>query len=130
MIANISNVQRSWSALTGPILVISILVATIPALAQNSKSFRHDNFFQPGNLVVSRTVYDNLASNVTVGEPLPPNCVATSTMTASPPSFDWPQSIDPTVALYEPFFTIREAGFGEVLRGVSFPPGTELASAR
>jgi len=78
VIANISNLRRSWSALTRPILVISILIATIPALAQNSQSFGHDNFFQPGNLVVSRSVYDNLASNVTVGEPLPPNCVATS----------------------------------------------------
>jgi hypothetical protein len=78
VIANILNVQPSWSALTRPILAISILVATIPALAQDSKSFGHDNFVQPGNLVVSRSVYDNLASNVTVGEPLPPNCVATS----------------------------------------------------
>ena len=79
MIAHILNLPRSYSALTRPILlIISILVATIPALGQNSKSFGHDNFFQPGNLVVSRSVYDNLASNVTVGEPLPPNCVATS----------------------------------------------------
>ena len=31
--------------------------------------------FNPGNLVVSRTVYDNLPGNVTVGETLPPNCV-------------------------------------------------------
>ena len=30
----------------------------------------------PGNLVVSRSVYDNLAGNVTVGETLPPNCIA------------------------------------------------------
>jgi hypothetical protein len=29
----------------------------------------------PGNLVVSRSVYDNQAGNVTVGQPLPPNCV-------------------------------------------------------
>lgn len=29
----------------------------------------------PGNLLVSRSVYDNQASNVTVGEELPPNCV-------------------------------------------------------
>ncbi len=60
MIANISRVQRSWSGLTGPILVISILIATIPALAQNSKSFGHDNFFQPGNLLVSRTCMTTL----------------------------------------------------------------------
>jgi hypothetical protein len=33
--------------------------------------------FTPGNLVVSRSVYDNKASNVTVGEQLPPNCAST-----------------------------------------------------
>jgi hypothetical protein len=32
--------------------------------------------FLPGNLVVSRSVYDNLAGNVTVGETLPSNCLA------------------------------------------------------
>ena len=30
--------------------------------------------FNPGNLVVSRSVYDNLPANVTVGQILPPNC--------------------------------------------------------
>jgi hypothetical protein len=44
--------------------------------------------------------------------------------------FDWLQNTDPTVALYEPFFTIREAGSGEVLRGVSFTPGTRVTSSR
>jgi len=44
--------------------------------------------------------------------------------------FDWLQNTDPTVALHQRFFTIRVAGFGEVLRGVSFTPRTELASAR
>jgi hypothetical protein len=32
---------------------------------------------------------------------------------------------DPTVAAKEKFFTLRTAGFGEVLRGVSFTPGTD-----
>lgn len=31
-------------------------------------------YFHPGNLVVSRSVYDNKASNVQVGMTLPPNC--------------------------------------------------------
>jgi len=35
-------------------------------------------FFFPGNLVVSRSVYDNRAGNVTVGTILPPNCAATT----------------------------------------------------
>src|SRR5579875_2239344 len=33
--------------------------------------------FTPNNLVVSRSVYDNRAANVTVGEILPPNCALT-----------------------------------------------------
>jgi hypothetical protein len=38
--------------------------------------------FYPGNLIVSRSVYDNLASNVTVGEQLPPNCTPANCVTA------------------------------------------------
>jgi hypothetical protein len=34
--------------------------------------------FQPGNIVVSRSLYDNRASNVTVGELLPPGCSSTT----------------------------------------------------
>ena len=32
--------------------------------------------FEPGNLLVSRSVYDNNPANVQVGEPLPPGCVS------------------------------------------------------
>jgi hypothetical protein len=38
--------------------------------------------------------------------------------------FDRLQNTDPTVASREKFLTIRRAGFGEVLRGISFTPGT------
>ncbi len=34
-------------------------------------------FFQPGNLVVSRSAYDNNPNNVKVGEILPPDCINT-----------------------------------------------------
>jgi hypothetical protein len=40
--------------------------------------FRHGQFFIPGNLVVSRSLYDNNARNVVVGTVLPPNCAATT----------------------------------------------------
>ncbi len=36
---------------------------------------------------------------------------------------------DPTVAAKEGFHTLRTAGFAEVLRGVSFTPGTDLAGS-
>ena len=38
--------------------------------------------------------------------------------------FDSLSNTDPAVAARESFFTVRKAGFGEVLRGVSFTPGT------
>lgn len=45
----------------------------------HAQSFDHDGgiHFQPGMLVVSRSVYDDLSSNVQVGSILPPNCAST-----------------------------------------------------
>lgn len=48
---------------------LSLLLVPSPSQAQGKPAFN------PGNLVVSRSVYDNLPGNVTVGEELPPNCV-------------------------------------------------------
>jgi hypothetical protein len=53
-----------------------LLTATlcIPiATAQNGSAY-----FYPGNLVVSRSIYDNNPSNVQVGMTLPPNCVVST----------------------------------------------------
>jgi hypothetical protein len=56
-------------------ILLSALLATIPASAQDSKpNHNRQRFFFPGNLVVSRSVYDNNPNNVQVGEILPPNC--------------------------------------------------------
>jgi hypothetical protein len=46
-------------------------------------SGNHGQFqFYPGNLVVSRSVYDNRASNVKVGEQLPPGCTTGNCVSA------------------------------------------------
>jgi hypothetical protein len=58
-------------------LAITALAAGVAAYAHDFSQDR-DFHFWPGNLVVSRSVYDNNASNVQVGEVLPPNCPATS----------------------------------------------------
>ena len=47
---------------------LSLVLVPTFALGQGKPAFN------PGNLVVSRTVYDNLPGNITVGETLPPNC--------------------------------------------------------
>ena len=44
------------------------------ALAGNAAAQNGSAYFLPGNLVVSRSVYDNNASNVQVGMTLPPSC--------------------------------------------------------
>jgi hypothetical protein len=49
-------------------VTVATLAAGGPACAQNPI------VFSPGNLVVSRSVYDNKAGNITVGQTLPPNC--------------------------------------------------------
>src|SRR5580698_1462160 len=59
-------------------LLLGTLGCGIPAYAQD---FRLDPFntqFFPGNLVVSRSVYDNKSANVKVGTVLPPNCASTT----------------------------------------------------
>ena len=48
-----------------------VLAGAIPAVAQGGPHF------QRGNLVVSRSVYDNNANTVQVGMILPPNCAVT-----------------------------------------------------
>jgi hypothetical protein len=64
---------------------MSALLTVIPATAQNTKGNHfHQRFFFPGNLVVSRSVYDNNPNNVQVGEILPPNCAQTQGGCAGP----------------------------------------------
>src|SRR5580704_10394498 len=67
-----SPLKKAITAIT-----FGALVAAIPASAQKADSDR-DRFFYPGNLVVSRSVYDNNPNNVAVGAILPPNCASTT----------------------------------------------------
>ena len=63
------------------LLVLIALVGNSTAFAQDGKRFF------PGNLVVSRSVYDNNPNTVVVGvTALPPNCVATSGSCTNPPT--------------------------------------------
>jgi len=57
------------------VLSLAALATSNPAGAED-RDHTHIHFF-PGNLVVSRSVYDNNANNVKVGALLPPNCANT-----------------------------------------------------
>jgi hypothetical protein len=65
--------QGLFSASSFRLAAVSFLVLAFAftAAAQNSNLY-----FYPGNLVVSRSVYDNNASNVQVGMTLPPDCIS------------------------------------------------------
>lgn len=53
--------------------------AALPAKAQQQPAFDFGGRLYPNNLVISRSVYDNKASNVVVGQTeLPPNCQLTT----------------------------------------------------
>jgi hypothetical protein len=63
-------------------LTLSVLAPSLPAVAQNGSAY-----FTPGNLVVSRSVYDNNPNNVEAGVTLlPPNCSAPSGSCTTPPT--------------------------------------------
>jgi hypothetical protein len=67
--------RRHTFAKTIAAVSFAALATSIPVLAQD-----HDDagiHFFSGNLVVSRSVYDNNANNVKVGALLPPNCANT-----------------------------------------------------
>ena len=62
----------------------SLILLPFAALALTCAASAQDQLFQPehrlypGNLVVSRSVYDNNPGNVSVGSILPPNCAMTT----------------------------------------------------
>ncbi|GGY19127.1 hypothetical protein GCM10008098_09180 [Rhodanobacter panaciterrae] len=69
--------RRSSRRHMATVLTLTALAACASAYAGDSSHGR-DFHFWPGNLVVSRSVYDNKASNVQVGMILPVNCAATT----------------------------------------------------
>jgi hypothetical protein len=78
------NVESTAWAGRSLLSVALVLALAGVASADNDESFdrgehlRHERFFFPDNLVVTRSVYDNNPKNVVVGTVLPPNCAATT----------------------------------------------------
>jgi hypothetical protein len=76
-----SHLPRRFSArVVSPLTVAALLVA--PSLCAQQFSAPGWPQFFPGNLVVSRSVYDNQAGNVSQGEQLPPQCTSSNCVSA------------------------------------------------
>ncbi|MFC5864086.1 hypothetical protein ACFPT7_17400 [Acidicapsa dinghuensis] len=71
------QIRQFW--LNGSVLTLAVASLAGSTAVQAQQRHDDDSHFRlyPNNLVVSRSVYDNKASNVTVGEILPPNCANT-----------------------------------------------------
>jgi hypothetical protein len=70
-ISKVSNMV-GLGALARRITIATTLAVVFATYAQGGSTY-----FTPGNLLVSRSVYDNNPNNVTVGQTLPPNCAST-----------------------------------------------------
>jgi hypothetical protein len=75
---NASRPQDLWRALTRGLATMAMAAIASSSFA-TAQEFHPDRgrVFRPGNLVVSRSVYDNNPNNVKVGTVLPPGCVGT-----------------------------------------------------
>jgi hypothetical protein len=74
----VTKTKSSWHPFVKGLVTLSLgaLAVSAPAIAQEP-DLNAGMYFYPGNLVVSRSVYDNNAKNVKVGALLPPNCTNT-----------------------------------------------------
>ena len=74
----ISNHKQSSRFLAKNLVLLGALVSGISAYGEDFHFDSSNTQFFPGNLVVSRSVYDNKSTNVKVGTILPPNCASTT----------------------------------------------------
>jgi hypothetical protein len=72
-----NRTRRTIHVLAQATAVLGIALATLAAGAEQPADHGNSDHFAPGNLVVSRSVYDNNPANVKVGTILPPNCAST-----------------------------------------------------
>jgi len=123
-----NSFQRAIAAIS-----VSVLFAA-PAVAQNSKADRDRFFFWPGNLVVSRSVYDNNPNNVQVGTILPPNCASTqggcSAATGAPFNGTYPyvwnnDTYDASFGITSKIYLDQVLPFGFVIDSLEVPNSSQ-----
>jgi hypothetical protein len=131
MQSTFSSTKISWRPLVKGLAILSAAaLAAIPAIAQNHDDNGSVHFF-PGNLVVSRSVYDNNANNVKVGALLAPNCANTATASGTPcaaainngtyPFVFNNDTVDSSFGITSKIFLDQITPFGFVLNSLEVP---------
>src|SRR5260370_8661195 len=75
MTIDIPKGRNSLRTNTRKFILLSLTIALITGSVAYAQ--KDSDYFLPGNLVVSRTVYDNNPSTIQPGATLPPNCAST-----------------------------------------------------
>jgi hypothetical protein len=73
-----SMYRRAASRQAAALITLTALAASPAWAGEDHPDAAPKPYFTPGNLVLSRSVYDNKAGNVKIGQVLPPGCATTS----------------------------------------------------
>ena len=127
-----SNSRRTIQLLAQATTILGIALATLAAGAQQNRDHQDKAHFAPGNLVVSRSVYDNNPANVKVGTILPPNCASTQggcgAATGAPNNGTYPGVFNDV--LYDPSFGITSRIFlDQITPDGSLPRSLEVPNS-
>lgn len=126
--------KRTLSVAKG-LALLSLGALTFSAKAQgHDRDTDRDKFFFPGNLVISRSVYDNNPNNVKVGTVLPPNCASTkggcSALTGAPYDGTYPfvfnnDTYDGSFGITSKIFLDQVTPFGWPINSIEIPNSSQ-----
>jgi hypothetical protein len=113
----------------GRLRALLLISATIPA---GALAVSAQTLFSPGNLVVSRSVYDNNPNNVKVGQILPPNCQQTQAGCAGRATNDgtYPtvfnnDLVDPSFGITSKIFLDQYTPAGSLVNSLEVPNSSQ-----
>jgi hypothetical protein len=111
-------------------LLLAVVFLMISAGVYAAFAGNGNVYFSPGNLVISRSVYDNNAGNVQVGSPLPPVCdpangCATAVTDGSYPTVFNNVLADPSFGITSKIFLDQITPAGALVTSLEVPNSSE-----
>jgi hypothetical protein len=114
----------------------ALTLASAAMLGGAVSASAQSTYFTPGNLVVSRSVYDNNPNNVKVGQVLPPNCQNTQAGCSGPATNDgtYPSVfnnviVDPSFGLTSKIVLDQFTPAGSLVNSLDVPNSRRIGAA-
>ncbi len=114
----------------GLLVALVGVIAGAAAFAGVGAKAGGSNYFTPGNLLVSRSVYDNNPANVTVGETLPPGCTLAPSCVAATADGSYPtvfnnDLVDGSFGITSPIYLDQLTPTGTLVNSLEVPNSTQ-----